>query len=153
MGLFSKSPVTRFDGGDVVTLIGPEAFFHGVLTVRGSLRVEGEVEGSIHEAQTVIIGPNGRVTGDISAEFVEVAGSVSGDIIAEHQLEIRHGGKVTGNIATEKLVIDDGAQFEGNCSMGQPTEPETPKKKNSRKEKAEESPEEASAKESETAAA
>ena len=54
MGFFSKAPSGRFDGGDVVTLVGPEAYFHGVLTVRGSLRVEREIEGGSYTIETTL---------------------------------------------------------------------------------------------------
>lgn len=118
MGIFGKKGVVRkFQEGDVVTVVGPEAYFHGVLTVRGSLRVEGEVEGSIHEAQTVIVGAAGRVHGDITAASVVVGGSVQGDIVATERLEIIAGGKVTGNVRAPKIQIEDEAYFEGNCAM------------------------------------
>ncbi|MBI3298225.1 MAG: polymer-forming cytoskeletal protein [Elusimicrobia bacterium] len=117
MAIFSRGDERRFDGGDVTTVIGSEAYFQGALTVRGSLRVDGEVEGNILEAQTVIIGPKGRVRGDICAEHVVIAGSVSGEVAASSQLELKAGGRVVGDIRTPKLTIDDGAVFEGRCAM------------------------------------
>ena len=75
MGMFkSDDPTRKIETGDLETLIGPEAYFQGVMTPRGSLRVEGEIEGDIHEAHTVIIGRNGRVQGNINAENVIVGG-------------------------------------------------------------------------------
>ncbi|HBL18310.1 MAG TPA: hypothetical protein DD417_16545 [Elusimicrobia bacterium] len=117
MAIFPKSVARKFDGGDVVTIVGPEAYFNGSLTVRGSVRVEGEVEGNIHEAHTVIIGHGGRVKGDVCAEHVVVGGSVEGDIIAATQLELIAGGRIIGDIRTPKLLIEDGATFEGACLM------------------------------------
>jgi len=101
------------------TTIGAEAYFHGVVTARGSLYVEGQVEGNIHEAQTVVIGRNGRVKGDVCAEHVVVSGSVEGDIVAHVELEINAGGKVMGDVRTAKIIIEEGAVFEGNCAMGE----------------------------------
>ncbi len=119
MALFSRGAERRFDGGDITTTVGHEATFQGVLNVRGSLRVDGEIEGNILEAQTVVIGPKGRVRGDISAEHVVVAGSVTGEISASAQLELKPGARVRGNIRTPKLTIDDGAVFEGRCAMAE----------------------------------
>jgi cytoskeletal protein CcmA (bactofilin family) len=113
--------------GDMATTIGAEAYFHGVVTVRGSLYVEGQVEGDIHEAQTVVVGRNGCVKGNISAEHVVVSGAVEGDIAQAQELEIKSGGRVTGNIHTKKLVIEEGAVFEGCCSMRDGAE--TPEKR------------------------
>jgi cytoskeletal protein CcmA (bactofilin family) len=102
----------------VITVIGPEAYFHGVVTVRGSLRVDGEMEGNIHEAQTVVVGRNGRVKGDVCAEHVVVGGVIEGEVVASRQLEIISGGRVNGDIRTGKLLIEEGAVFEGHCAMG-----------------------------------
>jgi len=101
----------------MLTVIGPEAYFHGVITVRGSLRIEGEVEGNVHEANEVTVGTDGRIQGDVCAEVVTVSGTVEGSIVAHKQLEIKEGGKVTGNIRTGTLLIEEGAVFEGNCVM------------------------------------
>ena len=116
--MFKKDPDGRYDGGSVMlTVIGPEAYFHGVITVRGSLRIEGEVEGNVHEANEVTVGTDGRIQGDVCAQVVTVSGTVEGSIVAHKQLEIKEGGKVTGNIRTGKLLIEEGAVFEGNCVM------------------------------------
>lgn len=117
MALFSRDAERRFDGGDVTTVVGVEAYFQGAMTVRGSLRIDGEIEGNVLEAQTVVVGPKGRVRGDISAEHVIVAGSVAGEVVASGQLELKAGGRIHGNIHTPKLTIDDGAVFEGRCVM------------------------------------
>lgn len=117
MAIFSKNNPSKFDGGDVVTIVGPEAHFNGTMMVRGSLRVEGEVEGNINEAQTVIVGKGGSVQGDIRAERVVVGGSVTGDVFATEQLELIAGGRIVGKIRTKKLLIEEGAVFEGQCGM------------------------------------
>jgi cytoskeletal protein CcmA (bactofilin family) len=118
MAIFSKTNPSKFDGGDVVTIVGPEAHFNGTMLVRGSLRVEGEVEGNINEAQTVIIGRSGSVEGDVRAERVVVGGTVTGDVFATEQLELIAGGRIVGTIRTKKLLIEEGAIFEGQCGMG-----------------------------------
>ena len=118
MAIFSKNNPSRFDGRDVVTIVGSEAHFNGTMMVRGSLRVEGEVEGNINEAQTVIIGKGGSVQGDIRAERVVVGGSVTGDVFATEQLELIAGGRIIGAIRTKKLLIEEGAVFEGQCGRG-----------------------------------
>ncbi|MDE2292217.1 MAG: polymer-forming cytoskeletal protein [Elusimicrobia bacterium] len=128
MALMSRGGAERrFDGGDVTTVIGAEAYFQGALTVRGSLRVDGEVEGNILEAQTVVVGATGRVRGDVSAEHVVVAGSINGEVVATAQLELKSGGRLVGNIRTPKLTIDEGAVFDGRCAMAEtPAAPERP---------------------------
>ncbi len=108
----------RGDAREGMTLISEDAFFHGTLVVKGSLRVEGAFEGDISDAVDVEVGAKGRVIGNLAAETVVVAGEVVGDIVAARSLEILPGGRVTGDIRAPKLKIDDGAFYEGACSMG-----------------------------------
>jgi len=115
MTLFKPSPAA--ESADVVTLIGAEAYFQGVITARSSLRIEGEVDGNILEAQAVIVGRHGRVKGDISADHAIVAGSVAGDVTTTSHLELKSGGRIVGNIRTPRLVIEEGALFDGSCAM------------------------------------
>lgn len=118
MALFSVKKGDRADTGDAVTLIGEEAYLHGVLTVKGSLRVEGAIEGDITDAISVEIGKKGRVKGNIAAESVSVAGQVEGDIVASHSVELLGEAKMSGNIRTPALRIEEGALFDGRSSMG-----------------------------------
>ncbi|MEK7381831.1 MAG: polymer-forming cytoskeletal protein [Elusimicrobiota bacterium] len=101
-----------------MTLIGEEAFFHGTLSAKGSLRVEGTFEGDISDAVDVEIGVRGRILGNVAAENIIVAGEVLGDIVAAHSLELLSSAKLTGDARTPKLKIDEGASFDGVCAMG-----------------------------------
>lgn len=116
MAIFS-SQGSRPDGREAVTLVGEEAYFHGVLAAKGSLRVEGSVEGDITDAVSVEIGKKGRVKGNIAAETLSVAGEVEGDVVASRSIEILSQGRVCGNIRTPRLRVEEGALFDGSCVM------------------------------------
>jgi cytoskeletal protein CcmA (bactofilin family) len=123
--LFKKGEGS-YDSADMETLVGPEAYFQGTMNVSGSIRVEGRVEGDINEAQTVVIGPTGRVRGNVCAEIVVVGGQVAGDVVASQGLEIKASGRVSGNLRTPKLLIEEGATFDGSCSMSSDSKAMTP---------------------------
>lgn len=121
MGLLAKKGGDKyFDSGDVVSVIGPEAYFQGTLTVKGSLRVDGRVEGTVSEAKSVIIGAGGRIVGDVSAESAVVGGEVKGNLFAVKFVELLTGARVTGDIRTARIMIEDGAFFDGQCNMVHP---------------------------------
>lgn len=113
--MFNKTE--RLDGRENVTLIGEEAYFHGVLAAKGSLRVEGVVEGDITDAVSVEIGKKGRVKGNIAAETLSVAGQVEGDVVCSRSVELLAQSKLTGNIRSARLRVEEGAFFDGNCAM------------------------------------
>ncbi|MDE1976663.1 MAG: polymer-forming cytoskeletal protein, partial [Elusimicrobia bacterium] len=105
-------------GREGLTIISEEASFHGVLAVKGSLRVDGAVEGDISDAVAVSVGKAGRVKGNIAAETLSVAGEIDGNVIASSSIEILAGGRLRGDIRTANLKIEEGALFDGNCAMG-----------------------------------
>ncbi len=118
MWMFGKS-IHLDAGSGPMTLISEEAHFHGVLSAKGSLRVEGVVEGDVTDAARVEIGPKGRIKGNIAAESLLLAGVVEGDVVAAHSIELFAEARLIGNIRTPKLKIEEGAIFEGAASMSQ----------------------------------
>ncbi|HVA79426.1 MAG TPA: polymer-forming cytoskeletal protein [Candidatus Binataceae bacterium] len=89
----------------------------GKLSFDSPARIDGEVDGEITAKESIAIGESATVTAQIRAASVVVAGRVSGDIVATQRIEIRPSAKVIGNLSAPILVVHEGAQFEGHCSM------------------------------------
>ena len=89
----------------------------GKISFEGAARIDGEVDGEISSKDSLTIGESAVVTAQIRAASVSVAGKVSGDIVATQRIEIRPSAKVSGNITAPVLSVQEGAQFEGHCSM------------------------------------
>lgn len=102
--------------GNLETIIGPESNFQGTVRSKGSIRVDGHVEGGL-SAESVIVGDGGEVQGDITAKNITIGGKVTGNIIASGSLELQAHCQVYGDIRTSQLTIAEGAVFEGNCVM------------------------------------
>lgn len=103
----------------IETVVGAETEIEGSLRTNKSIRVDGKLKGGIN-AESVIIGEHGIVLGDVTANRVTVAGRVKGNIAAASNLELLAKGQILGDIRTSKLIIADGATFEGNCQMVKP---------------------------------
>ena len=80
---------------------------------RGTLQVDGEVEGDVGGAE-IIIGEQGRVTGTVAAERVIVRGQISG-VIRAMTVALQASARMEGDIHHMSLVIEQGAQFDGRC--------------------------------------
>jgi cytoskeletal protein CcmA (bactofilin family) len=80
---------------------------------RGTLQVDGEVEGDVGGAE-IIIGEEGRVTGTVAAERVIVRGRISG-VIRATTVALQASARVEGDIHHMSLVIEQGAEFDGRC--------------------------------------
>ncbi|HAT71823.1 MAG TPA: cell division protein [Elusimicrobia bacterium] len=116
MALFKNTNIS-FETKNGDTVIGNEAYFQGTLTAKGSLRIDGRVDGSIVDAKIVTVGKSGKVKGDISCEVCYVCGEVKGNITALDHIEALAGARVDGDMRAPRIMLEEGATFNGNCAM------------------------------------
>ena len=104
-----------------VSVIGPTLVFKGELSADEDLVIEGTIEGTIaHHQKNLTVGKQGRVTADIHASSVLVEGELNGDIHSDGMVSLAKGATVIGNIYCARLVMEDGAQFNGKVEMVRP---------------------------------
>jgi cytoskeletal protein CcmA (bactofilin family) len=89
----------------------------GTLTLTGTFRIDGHVKGNIISEQTVILGENAKVEGQIEGNRVVISGHFDGVIFARGRVEIQPKGVVTGEVHSPCMVIDPGGIFDGRCHM------------------------------------
>ncbi|MDX1444724.1 polymer-forming cytoskeletal protein [Lishizhenia sp.] len=89
----------------------------GYLKTESSLRIDGEVVGNIECAAKLVVGVEAQITGDIVAYEVEVEGKIEGNVKVEDVLTLRSTALINGDMTTARLVIEDGAEFNGDCKM------------------------------------
>ncbi len=65
----------------------------------------------------VVIGPTGKVKGEVICKNSEVSGIIEGKINVGQLLNLKASSKIHGDIVTSKLSIEPGAVFSGNCKM------------------------------------
>ena len=91
--------------------------FLGELRFRDTFRVDGHVKGKIVSDNTLIVGESGVVEAEIDCGVVSIRGTVTGRIQGRQKVELLAGAKVQGTLVSPKLVIEDGAVFQGDCDM------------------------------------
>ncbi|MCM1087946.1 MAG: polymer-forming cytoskeletal protein [Muribaculaceae bacterium] len=101
----------------VGTLIGKGAIFDGDLSAPETVCIDGTLNGNCDCKEQLIVGIDGQIKGDITAQSVLISGKVEGDIVANGKIELLSTGKIVGNISAKSLVIDEDACFDGRCTM------------------------------------
>ena len=105
-----------------VSIIGPTLVIKGELSADEDLVIEGTIEGVIaHHKKNLTIGKQGRVTANIRASSVLVEGELKGDIHSDGLVSLAKSARVIGDIYCNRLVAEDGAQFNGKIEMSMPT--------------------------------
>jgi cytoskeletal protein CcmA (bactofilin family) len=103
--------------GDPFSLVDRHSTFEGTFRSERDLRVEGTAKGAIECRGTVFVAEGATVDATIDAEHVTVAGEVTGEIRCRGRLQLMPSARVRGRIATQTLVINEGAVYEGQLEM------------------------------------
>lgn len=99
------------------TVIGVNVNLKGNLYNKGSIQVNGSVEGEVKSDENVLVGDSAKIKGPVIAKKIEVSGEVKGLVEATEKLEINATGRILGDINAKVLIIKEGAIFIGNSVM------------------------------------
>ena len=102
-------------------IIGPDSGIKGDVTTKGVVKLDGIIDGCV-SADWLIVGETGRVTGDVASRGTVIYGRIEGNIKSNELIEIRSKAVVEGDIYTTKLVISEGAIFDGRSYMQRSTD-------------------------------
>ena len=91
--------------------------FLGELRFKDLFRVDGRVKGKIVSDNTLIVGESGNVDAEIDCGMVSIRGTVSGHVRGRQRIEVLAGARVQGTLVSPKVVIEEGAFFQGDCDM------------------------------------
>ena len=124
----AKSPASppsapRGTSGEAsMSIIGPGMRIVGDLVTDGTVRIEGEIRGTIRAGKAVVIGREGLVEGDIFTQDAVIGGRIRGSIVAESRLELQATCDIEGVVhaRARHLHLEEGARFNGQVQMLDP---------------------------------
>lgn len=117
-----SSPMTdqNVPNQNQVNLIGTGTVFEGTVRAENDIRASGKVIGTLNVEGKAMIAESGVVEGEVIATNATIAGHVQGKIQVEERLVLKSTARVDSNIDTDRLVVEEGAQFTGEISMSTP---------------------------------
>ena len=83
-----------------------------------NIRIDGYLKGTITVKGRLVLGPTGKIDGNINCKNADLEGKLNGTIEVDELLSLKSTAKLQGEISTNKLSIEPGAIFSGNCKMG-----------------------------------
>lgn len=102
-----------------INLISLGTEITGDIKSNGDIRIDGSLTGNLNTKGKVVIGPTGKVKGEVICKNSEVSGMIDGKISVGQLLNLKNSSKIVGDIFTFKLSIEPGAKFTGNCKMSE----------------------------------
>ena len=109
-----------------LSLVGTGTVVEGKIKTEGSIRIDGKLVGELHAKANIAIGLGGVVEGNLSGKNVSLAGKVVGTVAASEKLVLEQKSIVKGDIRAARLVVDEGATFDGQCAMTPASSPAKP---------------------------
>ncbi len=103
--------------GELSGFLDHETELKGDISFADMLRINGKFEGSIRSGRTLIVGEGADVHADIEVETIFVSGRLRGSIRGAERVELLSTARVQSQLDTAVLVVEEGAIFEGECSM------------------------------------
>jgi len=100
-----------------INIIGIGTVITGDINSNGDIRIDGSLTGKLITKGKVVVGVTGRIKGEINCKNSDVEGEIEGKITASQLLSLKATSQITGDIIANKLAIEPGCRFTGNCDM------------------------------------
>lgn len=101
-----------------INIISEGTLIKGDISASGDIRIDGELVGNINAKGRLVIGPQGKVDGEINCNNIEISGYIKGKITVSELLTMKASAQIYGDIIAGKLSVEPGSLFTGSCSMG-----------------------------------
>ena len=102
------------ESGVIPSIISDGTEFKGNVKTSAEIQIDGGLNGNV-KADKVLIGINGNVRGNITAQFLRICGKIEGEIKAEI-LHLVKTASVKGNVYKKTISIEPGAKLIGNIN-------------------------------------
>lgn len=96
-----------------VLTVGNDILLKGEITTCDRLVIEGKVEATISDVNTVELAECGSFKGSANVVDAQISGLFEGDLIVTGRLVIYASGKVRGNISYGEIEIERGGELSG----------------------------------------
>ena len=116
--MFSKDKKELEEISNASNHLGKGTIISGNIESYGNIRIEGEITGDLITKSKVVLGDSAKVLGKVLAQNAEISGEIKGTIEVSELLILKPTAVINGDIITNKLVVENGAQFNGTCKMG-----------------------------------
>lgn len=126
--LFQSKTGSKSESGErIETIIGEETNLKGDLVVSEGVRIDGKFVGSLKASGRLTVGKGAVIESDnVSVQEAVIAGKVDvNELNAPQGVQLTETAEFSGDLKTKKLVIEEGAVFQGNSKMQGSTESNT----------------------------
>lgn len=115
--MFEKTPKSYTDLLGKTNRIVEGTTIKGDIVSPADFRLDGHLIGNFQTKGKIVIGPTGRIKGDIICKNADIEGLFEGKIQVQEILNIKSKAHILGEVICGKLSVEPGAEFSATCVM------------------------------------
>jgi len=83
-----------------------------------NLRLDGTIIGEVQSDKRLVMGETGKIEGTATCEESAIKGKIKGELSVKGLLHLLSTAYIKGKIIARKMVVDEGASYNGECLIG-----------------------------------
>lgn len=102
--------------GNCVISVGTK--IQGKFNSSENIRIDGTIVGELKCDKKLVMGKGSLIEGQILTKEAVIMGNIQGDLTVNGLLHLHNTAKIQGNIIAKKMIVDEGAIYNGECKIG-----------------------------------
>jgi len=98
--------------------IAADVAISGRIAFPGNARIDGKLTGEVRADALLVVGPQALLHANVRAHQLVVYGTIEGDVRQSESVELKPGCRLIGNLEARRVIVHDGAVFQGSCRIG-----------------------------------
>jgi cytoskeletal protein CcmA (bactofilin family) len=115
--MFSKPTKNTTDNLGKTNRIVQDTEIIGDIFSEADFRLDGTLKGNFTCNGKLVIGPKGKIIGDIKCLNLDIEGTFEGNVEVQQQIAIRAQATIIGHLKMNQLLVEAGANFNATCEM------------------------------------
>jgi len=101
-----------------ISVIAEGTIIEGDVQIPGDLRLDGVIIGNVTSEAKVIVSEKAKIKGNVETQSSGIKGEFEGELRVRETLHIHSGATIKGTFHTQRLIVENGAQLNCNCNVG-----------------------------------
>jgi cytoskeletal protein CcmA (bactofilin family) len=109
--------VQKSEAGSCVISRG--TIIEGKFKTTEDLRLDGTIIGEVKSEKKLVMGESGKIEGTVICGESSIKGRIEGELNVKGLLHLLSSAFIKGKIVAKKMVVDEGAAYNGECLIGE----------------------------------
>ncbi len=99
--------------------ISQGTIIEGKIKTTEDLRLDGTIVGEVKSEKKLVLGQTGKIEGTVICNDSSIKGRIEGELTVKGVLHLLSTALIKGKIKARKMIVDEGAAYNGECLIGE----------------------------------